>query len=306
MMRASSATIAQHVRVDRGRVARVLLLAVPLAFLGVFFVYPVASIIGRGLTPGGTLDLSPIGAVVTDSQLRGVAWFTIWQATVSTALTVLVALPGAYVFARYEFRGKRLVRAAVLVPFVLPTVVVGSAFLVAARRGGPARVPRSRPVAGRHPRRPRVLQLRGRGADRRWSVGAPRSAAGRRGARPRRRSLADIPLGDAAGAPTRDRGRRRDRVPVHVHVVRGDPDPRRAELLDARDRDLPPDGAVPRPAAGRRALDRAAGGGLRRAAGRGPRARPPRDWRCACAPARRRPVGLALLASAPSLASTSR
>ena len=102
----------------RGRVARGLLLAVPVAFLCVFFVYPVASIIGRGLTPGGTLDLSPIGAVVTDPQLRGVAWFTIWQATVSTALTVLVALPGAYVFARYEFRGKRLVRAAVLVPFV--------------------------------------------------------------------------------------------------------------------------------------------------------------------------------------------
>ena len=105
----------------------------PVALLGVFFVYPVASIIGRGLTPGGTLDLSPLGAVVTDPHLRGVAWFTIWQATVSTALTVLVALPGAYVFARYEFRGKRLVRAAVLVPFVLPTVVVGSAFSCSAK-----------------------------------------------------------------------------------------------------------------------------------------------------------------------------
>ena len=136
-MRASNATLAHHARVDRRRVARGFLLAVPLAFLGVFFVYPVASIIGRGLTPGGTLDLSPLGAVVTDAHLRGVAWFTIWQATVSTALTVLVALPGAYVFARYEFRGKRLVRAAVLVPFVLPTVVVGSAFLALLGEGGP-------------------------------------------------------------------------------------------------------------------------------------------------------------------------
>jgi thiamine transport system permease protein len=42
---------------------------------------------------------------------------------------VLVALPGAYVLAHYEFPGKRLVRALVTVPFVLPTVVVGSAFL---------------------------------------------------------------------------------------------------------------------------------------------------------------------------------
>jgi thiamine transport system permease protein len=136
-MRAQTGTLPGDARIDRPRVARVLMLVVPLAFLGVFFLYPVASIIGRGLTPGGTLDLSPIGAVVTDSHLRDVAWFTIWQATVSTALTVLVALPGAYVFARYEFRGKRLVRAAVLVPFVLPTVVVGSAFLALLGEGGP-------------------------------------------------------------------------------------------------------------------------------------------------------------------------
>jgi thiamine transport system permease protein len=137
MMRPSSATIAHQGRINRARIARALMLAVPLAFLGVFFVYPVASIIGRGLTPDGSLDLSPIGNVVTDSQLRSVAWFTIWQAAVSTALTVLVALPGAYVFARYEFPGKRLLRAAVTVPFVLPTVVVGSAFLSLLGEGGP-------------------------------------------------------------------------------------------------------------------------------------------------------------------------
>jgi thiamine transport system permease protein len=137
MMRPSSATIAHQGRINRARLAHALMLAVPLAFLGVFFVYPVASIIGRGLTPDGSLDLSPIGNVVTDSELRGVAWFTIWQAAVSTALTVLVALPGAYVFARYEFPGKGLLRAAVTVPFVLPTVVVGSAFLSLLGEGGP-------------------------------------------------------------------------------------------------------------------------------------------------------------------------
>ena len=64
-MRTSTSQSEAQVRTGRG-----LLLAVPLAFLGVFFVYPVASIIGRGLTPGGTLDLSPLGAVVTDPHLR--------------------------------------------------------------------------------------------------------------------------------------------------------------------------------------------------------------------------------------------
>jgi thiamine transport system permease protein len=125
--------------VDQHRAAltRGLLLIAPLAFLGVFFVYPVASIIGRGLAPGGSLDLSPLGRLVTDSSLRGVAWFTIWQAAVSTVLTVVVALPGAYVLARYRFRGRSLVRAAVTVPFVLPTVVVASAFLGLLGPGGP-------------------------------------------------------------------------------------------------------------------------------------------------------------------------
>ncbi|HKA93869.1 MAG TPA: iron ABC transporter permease [Acidimicrobiia bacterium] len=136
-MRAQSPVSGLPARIGRGRLVRGLLLAVPIAFLGVFFVYPVASIVGRGLTPGGSLDLGPLADLVTDARFRDVAWFTVWQATLSTALTVLIALPGAYVFARYEFRGKRLVRAAVLVPFVLPTVVVGSAFLALLGDGGP-------------------------------------------------------------------------------------------------------------------------------------------------------------------------
>jgi thiamine transport system permease protein len=106
-----------------------LLLAVPVAFFGVFFAYPVATIIGRGVAPGGDVDLSPLTHVFTDSGLRGIAWFTFWQAALSTLLTLVVGIPGAYVIARYRFPGKRLVRALVTVPFVLPTVVVGSAFL---------------------------------------------------------------------------------------------------------------------------------------------------------------------------------
>nr|WP_283250925.1 iron ABC transporter permease [Rhabdothermincola salaria] len=38
-------------------------------------------------------------------------------------------MPGAALFARYSFTGKRVIWAALVVPFVLPTVVVGIAFL---------------------------------------------------------------------------------------------------------------------------------------------------------------------------------
>ena len=116
---------------------RAALLAVPVAFVGVFFAYPVVAIMGRGLVPDGSLDLEPLGDVVTDGGLREVIWFTLWQATVSTVLTVLVALPGAYVLGRYRFAGRRLLWAAITVPFVLPTVVVGSAFRSLFEEGGP-------------------------------------------------------------------------------------------------------------------------------------------------------------------------
>ncbi len=121
----------------RPRVVGAFLAVVPLAFLGLFFVYPVTRIVGRGLLPDGTLDLDPLRDVVTDPGLRHVIWFTLWQATVSTVLTVAVALPGAYALTRYDFRGRSAVRALVTVPFVLPTVVVGTAFVALLGGGGP-------------------------------------------------------------------------------------------------------------------------------------------------------------------------
>ena len=110
-----------------GRGFRALSYGVPLAFLALFFVFPLAAILERGLGSEGDLA-SPLD-VVTDPVTREVVWFTAWQAVASTALTILVALPAAYVLGRFAFPGRALVRALVVVPFVLPTVVVALAFL---------------------------------------------------------------------------------------------------------------------------------------------------------------------------------
>jgi thiamine transport system permease protein len=117
-----------HHRAAVTRVGRVAIVAIPVAFLAVFFAWPVIAILERGLAPDGALNLDPLGAVLTDPALRHVFWFTVWQALLSTVLTVLLALPGAFVLSRYRFRGRAVVRALVTVPFVLPTVVVGAAF----------------------------------------------------------------------------------------------------------------------------------------------------------------------------------
>lgn len=120
------------------RALKVLLLAgPPLVFVGVFFVFPLLSILARGLAPGGVIDLGEVSAILTRPETINVAWFTFWQAALSTLLTVLAALPGAYVLARFDFPGKRLFNALALVPFVLPTVVVGAAFLALIGPRGP-------------------------------------------------------------------------------------------------------------------------------------------------------------------------
>ncbi|MFJ4878742.1 ABC transporter permease [Streptomyces sp. NPDC088745] len=111
-------------------------MAVPLAFFALFFAYPVVAIVGRGLRSGGSWQFGRIGEVLGDPDIGGVLWFTTWQALASTALTLVLALPAAYVFARFDFPGKQLLRAVVTVPFVLPTVVVGTAFLAVLGRGG--------------------------------------------------------------------------------------------------------------------------------------------------------------------------
>jgi len=96
----------------------------PALFLALFFVYPLLTILERGLWEDGL----PLDLLVSRSTL-GIVWFTVWQAAASTALTLLLGLPLAWVIARFAFRGRALVRSLVLVPFVLPTTVVAAAFL---------------------------------------------------------------------------------------------------------------------------------------------------------------------------------
>lgn len=100
----------------------------PLAFLGFFFFYPLGSILALSLGRSDTGLVAPFLEVLTSESLRGVIWFTVWQAVVSTLLTLLIGLPGAYLFGRFSFRGKTLLRALTGIPFVMPTLVVAMAF----------------------------------------------------------------------------------------------------------------------------------------------------------------------------------
>lgn len=101
--------------------ARAALWILPLSFLIVAFFYPLARILGL------TFDFNAFTA--ENLLLAGrVLLFTFYQAALSTLLTLILGLPAAYLFARYDFRGRSLLRALTAVPFMLPTVVVAAGF----------------------------------------------------------------------------------------------------------------------------------------------------------------------------------
>ncbi|CUR60528.1 Binding-protein-dependent transport systems inner membrane component [metagenome] len=109
----------------------------PVLVLAVFFVLPVGGMLARGLWPDGTLDLGGVLEVLSRPRVHRVLWFTLWSASVATALTLALGLPAAYVLHRLSFPGVRVLRALLLIPFVLPTVVVGVAFRQLISEGGP-------------------------------------------------------------------------------------------------------------------------------------------------------------------------
>jgi thiamine transport system permease protein len=109
------------------RLVTLALLALPLLFLALFLAYPLQGIVRESFFREGS-SLSDLRPLVRDSYFLEGAWFTLWQAAVSTLLTLVLALPCAYVIARYDFPAKSLVLAVITVPFVLPTIVVAVAF----------------------------------------------------------------------------------------------------------------------------------------------------------------------------------
>lgn len=99
-------------------------LAFPLLLLLVFLVFPVTIVTVQGLLTG-----TPFQFVLASPVIQFTIQFTVIQAIVSTIMAVLIGLPGAFLIARLRFRGKSLVKAMMIVPFVLPPIVVVVGFL---------------------------------------------------------------------------------------------------------------------------------------------------------------------------------
>ncbi|MFD6950430.1 ABC transporter permease [Nocardiopsis sp. NPDC060348] len=114
-------------RARPGRPPWVLLLP---ALLGAaFLVLPLAGLLVRA-------PWSTMGGRLTEPEVLSALWLSLSTATAATALSLLLGVPLAWLLARTDFPGRRLVRALVTVPLVIPPVVGGVALLLVLGRNG--------------------------------------------------------------------------------------------------------------------------------------------------------------------------
>jgi thiamine transport system permease protein len=108
-----------------------LLALLPVGFLAVFFYLPLLSILKEGLLDApGHLTGEYLLATILDPYNRRVIVFTLHQAVLSTLLTLVLGLPGAYLVAKFDFPGKSVLKAVTTVPFVLPAIIVSLGFIL--------------------------------------------------------------------------------------------------------------------------------------------------------------------------------
>ena len=101
-----------------------LLWLIPLVFLLFFFYQPLLAIFRQVFSE----RFNQGWQFFSWAQITRPLLFTLWQAFLSTILTLIVGLPAAYLFARFEFAGRKWLHTLSLLPFILPTVVVATAF----------------------------------------------------------------------------------------------------------------------------------------------------------------------------------
>ncbi len=121
---------------NQARRATFLLWIAPVCFLALFYFYPLGSILSISLGR----SQQGIAVAFWEAIQSPMPWqaldFTLWQAILSTLLTLALGLPGAYLFAHYNFRGKGLLQALTGIPFLMPTLVVAAAFNALLGPGG--------------------------------------------------------------------------------------------------------------------------------------------------------------------------
>jgi iron(III) transport system permease protein len=113
------------------------IMAFLLAILIAFILYPVLRVLWISLSDDqGRLTLIHFVNFFRRPLFREALWNTLWSGLLVVLLSAAMALPLAYVLARYEFRGKLLLQTAATLPLVIPPFVGAVAMQLILGRSG--------------------------------------------------------------------------------------------------------------------------------------------------------------------------
>ncbi|OLS25871.1 MAG: Molybdate/tungstate transport system permease protein WtpB [Candidatus Heimdallarchaeota archaeon LC_3] len=114
---------------DKGFSSILLLGSMSILLLTFFYLIPIIYMI-ISLMLDTSNFVADLNFLLTDSRIIKAFWFSIWQAIISTILSVLIGLPIAYVFSHYTFKGSRFLKSLLTIPFLLPPIVVVMGMIV--------------------------------------------------------------------------------------------------------------------------------------------------------------------------------
>lgn len=103
-----------------------LLIAVALAFLGLFLVLPLVAVFIEALHRG----IEPFLATYADPDTLSAVWLTLIVAAITVPLNLVFGIAAAWAIAKFEFRGKSLLISLIDLPFSVSPVVSGLTFVL--------------------------------------------------------------------------------------------------------------------------------------------------------------------------------
>jgi sulfate transport system permease protein len=109
-----------------------LALGTTVLYLGAIVLLPLCAL----LLKASGIGLAQLGAILTSPRTLAAIWLTVSMAFAATVFNAIYGLLLAWVLARYEFPGKRILDALVDVPFALPTAVAGLALTALFAKNG--------------------------------------------------------------------------------------------------------------------------------------------------------------------------
>jgi spermidine/putrescine transport system permease protein len=77
-----------------------------------------------------TFDLVWFKALMENERLLQASWNSVWIASVNAVIATSLGTLAAYAFARYEFRGKRILQLLLFPPITIPWLIIGTSMLI--------------------------------------------------------------------------------------------------------------------------------------------------------------------------------